>query len=225
VGEYRGHLRQLDHLGHLAWREAKRLLLMAVGPEEYVLAILHPEAGESIAAHALRDCDISREALAELTEPKRGKEEIEGGPQLNPAAYGFRGRAEGIAAGLGAPEVMPEHVLLAFLWDPDRSLRLEQVGASREQLRDRLAELGVALPQGELPPPDPRRWGPKVDVSFVELKILRGELPYVLPADAQLAFNHDWSKGWIAATEGVDLAAYIPRAMARHRRKLPPEQD
>jgi hypothetical protein len=200
---------------------------MAVGPEEYVLAILHPEAGESIAARALKDCGISREALAELAEPKRSKEEIEGGPQLNPAAYAFKGRAEGIAAGMGATEVLPEHVLLAFLWDPDRSMRqLEQFGASREQVRARLAELGVDLPQGELPPPDPRRWGPRVDVSLEELQILLRELPHVMPQDARMSFNHDWSTGWIAATEGVDLAVYIPRAVARHKRmRLPPEND
>lgn len=225
MGEYRGHLRRLDHLAHLASREAKRLRSTAIGPEEYVLAILHPEAGESIAARALRDCGISREALAELTEPKRSREEIEGGPQRNPAAYFFMGTAEGIAAGLGASEVTPEHVVLAFLWDPNRSSRqLERLGASREQVRSRLAELGVELPQAELPVPDPRRWGPKVDVSLDQLWILLRELPYVLPQDAGLSFNHDWKKGWIAATEGVDLVVYIPRALARHRRlNLPPE--
>lgn len=225
MGEFRGHLRRLDHLGHLAWREAKRLGATAIGPEEFVLAILHPEAGESIAARALRYCGLSRETLAELTEPKRTREKIEGGPQRNPAAYLLKGRAEGIAAGLGAPEVAPEHVLLAFLWDPRSSGELERLGASRENVRARLAELGGELPQAELPVPDPRRWGPRVDVPLAELCILVRELPNVLPQGASLSFNHDWKTGWVASTEGVNLAAHIPRALARHRRlNLPPEE-
>lgn len=226
MGGYRGHLRRLDHVRTLAWREAKRLHSTAIGPEEFVLAILHPEAGESIAARALRDCGISREALARLTEAKRSEEEIEGGPQLNPAAYRFEGTAEGIAAGLGALEATPEHLILAFIWDPDwSSPQLEQVGTSREAVRSRLAELGVELPQAELPVPDPRRWGPRVDVPLDELWILLRELPYVLPRGAQFSFNHDWKKGWLRPTEGVDLAVYIPRALARHRRlNLPPEE-
>jgi len=225
MGEHRGHLRRLDQLGHLAWREAKRLRSMAVGPEEYVLAILHPEASESLAARALRDCDISRDALAELTESKSSQEQVEGGPQLNPAAYRFLGTAEGIAAGMGAPEVTAEHVLAAFLWDPHHSSRLERIGASREEVRIRLVELGAEFPPAGLPAPDPRRWGPKVDVRLEELEVLLRELPYVLPGDARMSFNHDWDTAWIATTEGVDLVACIPRALARHQRLNLPSED
>lgn len=178
-----------------------------------------------MAAQALRDCGIDREAVAELTEHKRSAREIEGGPQLNPAAYQLMSLAEGMAAGLGALEVMTEHVLLAFLWEPNWSRRLPgDWCSSREQVQARLADLGIRLPQAELPPADPRRWGPKVDVPLEELWILLCELPYVMPAGAQVSFNHNWKTGWIAATEGVDLAVHVPRALARHRRMhRPPE--
>ncbi len=170
----------------------------------------------------MRDCGADREDVAELATWKRSEQEIEGGPQLNPAAYQLMSLAEGMAAGLGAPEVMPEHVLLAFLWDPGWSGRQR---FSRERLSARLAELGIRLPQAELPPVDPRRWGPRVDVPLDELWILLRELPYVMPPGAQLSFNHDWRKGWIVATEGVDLAVYVPRARARHRRLHLPNAD
>ncbi len=225
--EYRAHLRRLDLLRHLAWQEAKRLHLTAIGPDELLLGILHPEAGDSIAAVALRDSGVNARALTELVERRASKQEIEGGPQYNPAGYMLMSLAEGMAAALGASEVAPEHLLLAFLWDPDRSAwQLEQIGSSREQVRARLADLGIDLPQAELPAPDPRRWGASVEVSLDELWILIRELHYVLPADAQFAFNHDWKKGWVKGTEGVDLAVYIPRALARHRRlNLPPNGD
>lgn len=126
---------------------------MAIGPEEYLLAILHPEAGDPIAARALHDCGVGREALTELVKPKQSPEVVEGGPQLNPAAYQLMSLAEGIAAGLGAPEVTLEHVLLAFLWDPRSDAQFELLGSSRARVRGRLAKLGIDVPQAELPPP------------------------------------------------------------------------
>ena len=221
--EYRAHLRRLDRLSHLAWQEAKRLRSVSIGPEEFLLAILHLEAGDSLAAQALRDSGVDSDALTRLVEHKASEQEIEGGPQFSPAGYMLISRAEGMAAALGASEVTPEHVLLAFLWDPDRSAGpLGQLGSSREQVRVRLADLGLDLPQVELPAPDPRRWGAQVEVSLDELWVLIRELHYVLPTDAQFGFNHDWKKGWISATEGVDLAVYIPRALERHQRTNPP---
>ncbi|MDQ6605018.1 MAG: hypothetical protein M3Z06_00550 [Actinomycetota bacterium] len=173
----------------------------------------------------LGECGIDRDGFTRLVERHVSEKEIEGGPHLNPACYMLMSVAEGMAAGLGAFEVTAEHVLLGYLWNPGSEWQLEHLGSRRQQrVRTRLADLGVSLPQAELPATDPRRWGPKVDVSLDELWVLLRELPYVLPPDAQLAFNHDWKKGWISATEGVDLAVYIPLAQERHRRmNLPPD--
>ena len=217
--EFGEHVNGLDQLRRLAWSEAKRLDCMVIGPEELVLAILHPDAGDSAAARALRDCGVGRDELGELTALKgAATTELEHGPQLNPAAYRMLGMAEGIAAGSGAAAVTADHVLLAFLWEPRFSQGVfERYGSSRELVRARLAEQGVDLAQEELPPPDPRRWGPSVDVALDELPVLVRELPYVLPPDASIRFNHDRKKGWIAATEGVELSVYLPRALARHQ--------
>jgi hypothetical protein len=126
--------------------------------------------------------------------------------------------AEGIAAGLGDLDVRAEHVLLAYLWMPDNSARtLEQLGTSREQVRDRVAELGVALPRAELPAPDPRRYGPDLYVSLDELSILLDELWYVLPRGASFAWNRDKEKGWVSLTEGLEPAGYVKAALDRHQ--------
>jgi ATP-dependent Clp protease ATP-binding subunit ClpA len=218
VREFRDHVKELDRLLRLASSEASRLGSVVIGPEELVLAILHPDAGDSVAARALRDCGIEREGLAELTARKGNGEAIDGGPQLNPAAYRLLGLAEGIAAGLGSSDVGPEHLLLAFVWEPRFSAGVfETQGSRRELVRARLAQRGVDLPQADLPASDDRRWGPTIDVPLDELPILVQELQYVLPPAADIRFNFDRRNGWIAATEGVDLADYIPRALARHQ--------
>jgi hypothetical protein len=225
MGDYRLHLRELDRLVHLAWQEAKRLRSTVIGPEEFILAILHPEAGDSVAAQALRECGITREVVEELTRRHQRKEEIPGGPQFNPAGMQLQSMAEGIAAGLGDRGVRAEHVLLAYLWDSTYSAwQLERLGTSREQVQQRLTAAGVHLPQTDLPAPDPRKYGPRVDVPLEDLWILLRQLWYVLPQGASFAWNHDWKTGWISVTEGLDAQNFIQRALERHRRiKLPLE--
>ncbi len=225
MGDYLGHLRELDRLADLAWQEAKRLRATVIGPEEFLLAILHPDAGESNAAKALRECGVTREAVEALVRRQQREEEIPGGPQYNPAGQQLIAMAEGIAAGLGDSEVRAEHVLLAYVWEPDHSAgELEHLGTSREHVRRELAALGADVPQPALPARDPREYGPNLDVTLEELWILLRELSYVLPHGASFTWNHDWEKGWVSVTEGVDADEYIKRALERHRRiNLPPE--
>jgi hypothetical protein len=150
---------------------------------------------DSVAAQALRECGITREAVAELTRRQQRKDEIPGGPQYNPAGLQLERMAEGIAAGLGEGVVRAEHVLLAYLWEPNHSAwQLEQLGTSREGVRRRLTALGVHLPQPTLPARDPRRWGPQVHVVLDDLWILLRELWYVLPQGASFTWNHDWKR-------------------------------
>ena len=225
MGDYRSHLRELDRLAHLAWQEAKRLRATVIGPEEFILAILHPEAGDSAAARVLGECGITRDAFEGFTRRHQREEEISEGPQYSPAGLHLQYLAEGIAAGLGDDEVVAEHVLLAYLWDPDHSTgQLEDLGTSREDVRIRLAALGVELPQPTLPARDPRTYGPRVEVPLDDLWILLRELWYVLPPGASFTWNHDWKTGWVAVTEGLDAEEYIQRALERHRSaELPPD--
>lgn len=227
MGDYRRHLRELDRLAHLAWLEARRLRSTAIGPEELVLALLHPEAGESLAAQALRECGVTRDNFEDFTRRHQREEEPPCGPQYSPAGLHLQYLAEGLAAGLGDSDVRAEHVLLAYLWKPDHSAsQLEHLGTSRDAVRRHLAALGVDVPQRMLPARDPRKYGPRVDVSLDDLSILIRELWYVLPQGASFSFNHDWQKGWISLTEGLDAQDYVERALERHRRvNCPPAAD
>lgn len=226
MGDYRAHLRQLDELTYLAWREARRLGSTVIGPEELVLAILHPEADDSAAAQALRACGVDRAALEALTGPQRQKDEIPGGPQHSPASYQLTFLAEGIAAGLGDSEVRAEHVLLAYLWAPECSARdLEHLGTSREDVLAELTARGVDVPQHMLPASDPRRYGPSVDVSLDELWILLRQLHYVLPLGADFTWNHDGTKGWVSVTEGLDADLYVRQALERRRPDVSPVEE
>jgi hypothetical protein len=227
MGEYRAHLRDLDRLAQLAPQEAERLRSTVIGPEELVLALLHPDAGQSVAAQALLKCGITRASFEELTRRQQREEEIPGGPQYNPAGLHLEKMAEGLAAGLGHSEVRAEHVLLAYLWDPDLcGTQLERLGTSRDEILKQLIELGVDAPRAPLPAPDPREYGPEVEVALDDLWILLHELWYVMPKGASFTWNHDWKKGWVSLTKGLDANEYIERALERHRRvNLPPEDN
>jgi hypothetical protein len=139
--------------------------------------------------------------------------------QYNPAGLHLLYLAEGLAAGLGDSGVRAEHVLLAYLWEPDHSAwQLEHLGTCRDDVRRQLAALGVDIPQAALPARDPRRYGRRLDESLDDLSILIQVLWYVLPEGASFSFHHDWKKGWISLIEGLDAEEYIERALERHRR-------
>ena len=89
------------------------------------------------------------------------------GISLSPAAYALIGRAEGLAAGLGADAVTAEHVLLALIWRPERDWPLALAGTTREAVDERLQARGVRLPI-ELPPSQERPAGAEQRVYFPE---------------------------------------------------------
>lgn len=223
---YRAHLRATDRLVYrLALGEAKRLRSLAIGPPEIVLAIVHPDAGDSPAARALTACGLSRDVLERLAPHHRSGDETadqsagEPAPQLNPAALHLYYLAQGIAAGQGAAAVGPEHLLLAFIWDPSFSAwQLQLLGTTRERLRDELARQGATLPQTDLPARDPRRYGPRVEVSMDQARALTRHLWHVLPAGASFIWNRAGEGGVIAVSEGLDPDEYVRRALERHDR-------
>jgi hypothetical protein len=202
-----------------ASREAEALGHERIGLDHFVLALLLP-ADVSAAAQALRDCGLTHEAYAEQV--GRGSARG-GGREPTAAAYQMMGRAEGLAAGLGAAQPAPEHVLLAILWDTGTEFHLGRLGVTRQDVVRRLRETAVALPTVALPVPEERRWGERVTVPIGQLRALRAELPDLLPPGATFGFNHDGAEtGWLIATEDVDLPAYIAAGLAAWERgRLP----
>jgi hypothetical protein len=204
----------LDSLIVRANREAEELGHTWIGVDHFVLALLRP-ADQSIAAQALRSCALTHGAYAaELSGVPASKGN---GRSLNPAATRMLGRAEGLAAGLGALRPEPDHLLLAILWDPDfdASARLRELGVTRHEVLRRLREAGASLPAVDPPAQRETQWGERVLVPIGQLPALTAELVHLLPPGASFGFNHDGKEtGWLIASNGVDLPTYVAVAIA-----------
>ncbi len=140
-----------------AFAEAKALDLPWVSTENFLLAILASKERPP-ARVALEECGVDHDAFAsafkrsiEASDPPVYDREARSSTATNPAAHELMGRAEGMAAGLGAPTVSYEHVLLAYLWDTS-SDELEMLcGVTRTSVWERLRGLGVEMPAVPLP--------------------------------------------------------------------------
>lgn len=84
--------------------------------------------------------------------------------RFSPAYYTLHGLAQGFAATLGDGVISPEHVLLAILW-MGNSLSLgvlRRIDVTRETVVHELSELGIRVPQAELPLLIEVEWGERV---------------------------------------------------------------
>jgi hypothetical protein len=199
-----------------AFEEASRLGSGYAGPEHFLLALLRP-GEETVAAQALRDCGADYERLRSALVRAAAERRVEpnAGVSLNPAAQELVGRAEGLAAGLGAESVTAEHLLLALLWRPERDWPLTLAGTTREIVYERLRAGGVRLAV-ELPPSRERPAGPEQLVHFpeVQLRDVLAKLPALLPPDADWGWNVDGAyRACVRATGEFDLRALVRRAL------------
>ena len=200
---------QARELGH-HWFGGEHLLL-ALSREP---SIARDVLGELGVTHArLRAALVGLEGAAQEQPPH-------GGTVSSVSFHDLAGCAVGLAAGLGADQVRPEHVLLAVAWRPDR------LAAHLLRSPAALADKGVAVPA--VPAPSPPRevaWGPPVDVPIAQL----GELTHRLvaerlPPGTPLGFNHDGKdRAWVVAEQGVDLAAEVRAVLVEFAD--PPGQD
>jgi len=191
---------------------------------EHLLLALSQEP--SIARDVLGELEVTHERLLEALQPivgsegsATGEQPHHGGTLSSPSFHDLSGCAVGLAAGLGAEQVRPEHVLLAVAWRPDRlaAQLLRSLGVEVQRLPAALADKGVAVPTVPAPSPSPEvAWGPPVDVPIERL----GELTHRLvaerlPPGTPFGFNHD-GKGhaWVVARRGVDLAAEVQAVLA-----------
>jgi ATP-dependent Clp protease ATP-binding subunit ClpA len=191
---------------------------------EHLLLALSQEP--SIARDVLGELEVTHERLLEALQAVMGSEGSATGEQQHHSGtlssgsfHNLSGCAVGLAAGLGAEQVRPEHVLLAVAWRPDRlaAQLLRSLGVEVQRLPAALADKGVAVPTVPAPSPPPEvAWGPRVDVPNEQL----GELTHRLvaerlPPGTPFGFNHD-GKGhaWVVAGRGVDLAAEVQAVLA-----------
>ena len=186
---------------------------------EHLLLALSREP--SIARDVLGELGVTHERLLEALRVAVGSEDAASGEQPQHSGtlssvsfHDLSGCAVGLAAGLGADQVRPEHVLLAVAWRPDRlaAQLLRSLGVEVQRLPAVLAAKGVAVPTVPAPPPPAEvAWGPRVDVPIERLgEVTHRLVAERLPPGTPFGFNHD-GKGhaWVVAEQGVDLAAEV----------------
>jgi hypothetical protein len=211
----RARASEVDRLHSEAWQEAKALGNHWVGTEHLFLALLASTEGHP-ATVTLTACGLEHDAFAqalrnEISDPPQDPPEPGelGSPSPTPAMYTVMGRAEGLAAGFGAPDVTVEHVLIALLWDPSTSVYQEEFfGVTREAILGELSHLGVTLPHAPLPPRPPAS-GERIFVPYGDVMSVVGALLARLPSSG-VGFNHDAkSRAWVSAYATVDLAPHV----------------
>lgn len=198
--------------------EATRLGQHWMGPEHTLLGILRGDP-EDVARRALEQTGVDA-ALVEgwITRMDTAGGEETSGVKPNPRWYTIEGRAEGMAAALGATEAGTVHFVLALLWDQRRWSLTEAPGVSREAIVSALAQLGVTLPAGPMPELERER-----DFTlYVEFpRAMTSEVLQLLaerhPPGSGPTFgfnNKDDETAWVRAEDGIDLQGIVAEAIA-----------
>ena len=190
---------------------------------EHLLLALSQEP--SIAREVLEELGVTYERLREALVSLVGSEGSAAGEQpprrgtlSSVSFHDLSGCAVGLAAGLGAEQVQPEHVLLAVARRPDRlaAQLLRSLGVEVERLPAALAAKGVTVPTVPPPPPPPEvAWGRRVDVPIEQLtevthRLVAERLPPVPPLGSTTTARATprWS------LSRVDLAAEVQAVLA-----------
>lgn len=201
--------------------EAGRLGHGWMGPEHTLLGILRGDP-DDVARRALEQAGVDA-AMVEgwITRMVTNKEKDteKSGVTPNPRWQTIHGRAEGIAAGLGAERTGTVHFLLATLWDNRRWWLTETPGVTREAIVGALTELGATLPLAPLPELE-RKTNMTQYVEFPRsatdqvLKLLVERHP-PSPAGPTFGFNYkDDETAWVHAEDGIDLQGIVDEALA-----------
>jgi ClpA/ClpB-like protein len=198
--------------------EATRLGQHWMGPEHTLLGILRGDP-EDVARQALEQAGVDA-AMVEgwITRMDAGGGEEKSGVTPNPRWYTIEGRAEGMAAALGATEPGTVHFLLAVLWDQRRWDLTEAPGVNREAIVRALAALGVTLPAGPMPELERK-------LNFTQyVEFPRNKSSEVLELLAErhppgggptFGFNYkDDETAWVRAEDGIDLQRIVEEAIA-----------
>jgi hypothetical protein len=162
-----------------AHRKAAELGLDYVGTDLLLLGLTQ---GGGVAAEVLAELGATEESVSSVVArlltsapPSRepGRKEH---PRPTPAAEHARGRAEGIAIGLGVSEATV-HTLLALAYDRHgvHASVLRILGVDRREIVRRLAARGIEVP-ADPPPPDPAPHTESVVLPDAQARLVAAEL-------------------------------------------------
>lgn len=131
-----------------------------------------------------------------------------------PVHYEMLGRAQGFAAALGDGRVLPEHVLLAAIWDPmsPSSHLVRRLGAERERIVARLQEMGVPVPATAPPVERPVEFGDPVEFRQEDTSKVLAHVRRSLPAGTEWTFGGEGDRGWVRAEAHVDVEPLVRAA-------------
>lgn len=145
---------------------------------DILLVALARQSG--IAGDVLRAVGASADVLLRAIPPARGRPPSGEAGQArvgsSPAVEQARGRAEGLALGVGVP-VDPTHVLLALAYD-DAGMHasvLRRVGVDRGDIVERLRSRGLPVPASS-PPPDMPVKSASISLALDEARLVIDEL-------------------------------------------------
>ncbi|MDQ3870432.1 MAG: Clp protease N-terminal domain-containing protein [Chloroflexota bacterium] len=212
-----GDIPRIPHrVGTAAARHAVALGRSALGDELLLLAVLELDPDQP-ARRALESEGVIGEQLLERIRVDGDGPIGSHGASFSPASYTVQGRAQGFAAALGDGAITPEHLLLSLLWHPvsTSSQILWRLGIGREQVVERMRDLGVAVPCAALPPQREIDWGERVWFARDEVTNVLSHLQQHLSPETKWGFNYAGERAWVIAERSVNLRALVDAAHAR----------
>lgn len=204
---------------------------------------------DGVAGEVLRDLGVTSAALMPILDDIYASDHASPRPETDefgrpwhvratPAAEHARGRAEGIATGLGERQGRV-HLLLALAYDRDgfHSSILKRLGLSRSSIVEALKERGVVVP-ANAPARDPDPTTQAVVLPDAHARIVVAELGLRSIADRATYFDEEGRGRWgyggvserpeharVTAQASIDLRGIVRAALEDAGLPQPTEED
>jgi hypothetical protein len=199
-----------------AFEQARRLDHGWTGVEHLLLALL---ARPSVATEALADVGVTYPRVLEtlqgpdgLLGPDVQRYSAERGLVASPRADKVCARAEGFALAWGHRTPLPEHWLLAMVYE-ESGLVLhawQRLGASWAAILAALRRRGVRVPDVDPPEDRPMRGHRRVEIDEAELRPMIALLAQRQPPGSEWRWGFNWLPGEprrarVDSEDGIDL--------------------
>lgn len=195
---------------------ARRLDHGWVGTEHFLLALL---AEPSVATEALTDVGVTYDRVLDalrgptgLLGPDVQHYSPERGLSPSPRAYKICARAEGFALAWGHRSPLPEHWLLAMVYEEGGlvSHAWHRLGASPAAILDALRRRGARVPDVDPPVYRPMRGHRRVEIDEAELQPMIDLLVQRHPPGSEWRWGFNWLAGEprrarVDSEDGIDL--------------------
>lgn len=193
-----------------------RLLGRSVAGDDLFLLALCELPDDAPARRALAEEAIGARRLLPYVRVSGDRPAAASSLTFSPATYVMHGWAAGFAAATTSDgTIMPEHVLMALLWDPmsTSSQLLWKLGVEREDVAARLRHLDVPVPTAPLPRQREVTMGDREWFSRQHVVAVLAHLNRNIPPGTAWGFNYEGDEAWARAEVTVDLRALVEEAV------------